>query len=150
MKSIRRIIAAGLLAGVSFGQLTTDQKTADFQQTAALYAKRYGPYEWKRDVIGFDLMNIAPWLNKVVATKDDLDYYEVVSEYVSKLFDAHDQYQLPANFQAVLNFSVDLYEGSLIVDSINRGRLPAAEYPFLVGYQLISIDGQDAMTMMQG
>src|SRR5262252_1787541 len=124
MKLICRLVLSGLAVSVAFGQLTLDQKTADFQQTAALYAKRYGPYEWKRDVIGFDLMDIAPWLSKVVATKDDLEYYEVVSEYVSKLNDAHDVFELPANFVANLNFSVDLYEGSLIVDSINRSRLP--------------------------
>jgi len=150
MKLICRLVLSGLAVSVAFGQLTLDQKTADFQQTAALYAKRYGPYEWKRDVIGFDLLNIAPWLTRITATKDDLDYYEVVSEYVSKLYDAHDVYELPSNFVATLNFSVDIYEGSLIVDSINRQRLPATEFPFLIGYQLASIDGQDALAMLQG
>src|SRR5215813_9916811 len=150
MRSIRRSIVAGLLGGVSFGQFTTDQKTADFQQTAALYAKRYGPYEWKRDVIGFDLLNIAPWLTRITATKDDLDYYEVVSEYVSDLNDAHDVYELPSNFTARLNFGVDIYDDKLLVDSINRTRLPAAEFPFLIGYELVSIDGKDAKTLLQG
>jgi hypothetical protein len=65
--------------------LTIDQKTADFQSFAALYAKRYGPYEWKRDAIGFDLLNLGPWLAKVQATKNDLDFYEVMQEYVFQL-----------------------------------------------------------------
>src|SRR5262245_57949776 len=106
MKLIRTLVLFALMTDVAFGQLTIDQKLADFQQVAGLYAKRYGPYEWKRDIIGFDLLNIAPWLAKVAATKDDLDFYEILSDYVSQLNDAHDVYTLPSNFFATLNFSV--------------------------------------------
>jgi Peptidase family S41 len=150
MKLIQTLVLFALTADVAFGQLTVDQKVADFQSVAGLYAKRYAPYEWKRDVIGFDLLNVAPWLDQIIATKDDLDFYEVVSEYVSKLNDAHDVYTLPTNFFATLNFSVDLYDNNkLLVDFINRARLPAAEFPFVTGYQLVSIDGQDAMNLLQ-
>ena len=149
MKLIRTLVLFAMTADVAFAQLTVDQKLADFQQVAALYAKRYGPYEWKRDIIGFDLLNASPWLDKIAATKDDLDFYEVLSEYVSNLNDAHDVYLLPSFFVATLNFSVDIYDGRLLVDSINRTRLPATEFPFVNGYELISIDGQDAMKMLQ-
>ena len=73
-----------------------------------MYAKNYGPYEWKRDTVGFDLLNTTPWIDKIRATKDDLSFYSVLSEYVSKLDDAHDGYTLPANFTARMNFSVDI------------------------------------------
>jgi hypothetical protein len=150
MKLIQALVLFALTADVALAQLTVDQKVADFQSVAGMYAKRYGPYEWKRDFIGFDLLNLAPWLDRIIATKDDLDFYDVVSEYVSKLNDAHDVYTLPTNFVATLNFTVDVYDGNrLLVDSINRTRLPAGEYPFVAGYQLISIDGQDAMTLLQ-
>ena len=149
MKLIRILVLFALTADVAFGQLTVEQKLADFQEIAALYSKRYGPYEWKRDLLGFDLLNTSPWLDKVVATKDDLDFYEVLSEYVSKLNDAHDVYTLPTNFFATLNFSVDIYDGKLLVDSINRTRLPASEFPFVAGYELVSIDDQNAMTLLQ-
>ena len=95
-----RLLLPSLIATLCYAQLTIDQKVSDFQALAALYAKRYGPYEWKRDVIGFDLLNAAPWLDKIVATKDDLDFYELLSEYVSRLNDAHDVYTLPSNFIA--------------------------------------------------
>jgi Peptidase family S41 len=149
MKLIHTLVLLALTADVALAQLTVDQKVADFQAVAGLYAKRYGPYEWKRDALGFDLLNVASWLDRVIATKDDLDFYEVVSEYVSKLNDAHDVYTLPTNFSATLNFSVDIYDGKLLVDSINRLRLPAGEFPFVAGYQLVSIDGQDAMSLLQ-
>jgi peptidase S41-like protein len=149
MKLIQTLVLFALTADFAMGQLTVEQKVADFQNIAGLYAKRYAPYEWKRDIFGFDLLNAAPWIDKILTTKDDLDFYEVLSEYVSKLNDAHDVYTLPANFQAILNFSVDIYDGKLLVDSINRTRLPATEFPFVTGYELVSIDGQSAESLLQ-
>ena len=139
-----------LAAGFAAAQLTMDQKVTDFQYMASVYAKRYGPYEWKRDAIGFDLLNIAPWLDKVRKTKTDLDFYDVMSEYVSNLNDAHDVYLLPSSYVARLNFSVDVFDGKLLVDSINRTRLPAGEFPFVAGYELVSIDGADPQKSLDG
>ena len=150
MRICRRLLLLTLVATLSYAQLTMDQKVSDFQSLAALYAKRYGPYEWKRDALGVDLFNIAPWLAQVQATKNDLDFYEVMQQYVSSLNDAHDLYETPSTFQASLNFTVDIYDGKLIVDSINRLRLPAAEFGFIIGYELVSIDGQDAQKQLDG
>jgi len=46
-------------------------------------------------------------------------------------------YRIPG---ARLNFGVDIYDGQLLVDTINRSRLPAGEFPFVAGYELVSID----------
>jgi len=138
------------LTTAAFGQLTMDQKISDFQNVVGVYNKNYGPYEWKRDALGFDLLDIAPWLDKIRATKNDLDFYEVMVSYVASLNDAHDFYGVPSNFVARLNFGVDLYDGKLLVDTINRTRLPVSEFPFLIGYQLESIDGMDAQVILDG
>src|SRR6266853_1089724 len=45
---------------------------------------------------------------------------------------------------------VYVYDGKLIVDTINRLRLPANEFPFLIGYELVSIDGKDAQKILDG
>ncbi len=147
---VRNLLLLTLATSSSYAQLTMDQKISDFQALAALYAKRYGPYEWKRDALGIDLFNVAPWLAQVQATKNDLDFYEVMQQYVASLNDAHDVYQLPSTFQANLNFTVDIYDGKLLVDSINRLRLPAAEFGFVNGYELVSIDGQDSQKQLDG
>jgi Peptidase family S41 len=150
MRHCSRLLLLILSASLSYAQLTMDQKVSDFQALAGLYAKRYGPYEWKRDALNFDLLNITPWLAQVQATTNDLDFYEVMSLYVSSLNDAHDVYQLPSTFQATLNFFVDIYDGKLLVDSINRQRLPASEFGFVIGYELVSIDGQDSQKQLDG
>lgn len=150
MRLCYRLLPLSLVASLGFAQLTMDQKVSDFQALSALYAKRYGPYEWKRDALGFDLFNIAPWLAQVQATKNDLDFYEIMVSYVASLNDAHDSYSLPSNFTVNLNFGVDIYDGKLLVDSINRSRLPASEFQFAIGYELVSIDGQDANKLLDG
>jgi hypothetical protein len=148
MRLYSTLTAAVLATGLSFGQLTMDQKLADFQYMAGVYAKRYGPYEWKRDTFKVDLLDISAWLDKVRATKSDLEYYDVMSAYVAGLNDAHDTYYLPSGFFAYLNFTVDIFEGKLLVDQINRARLPVGDYPFVRGYELVSIDGEDASKIL--
>ncbi len=150
MHLFKLCLMAAVCAPFALAQLTMDQKITDFQYLSGLYAKRYGPYEWKRDQVGFDLLNLSPWLDRVRKTKSDLDFYDLATEYVSSLNDAHDGYLIPSNFTARLNFGVDLYDGKILVEAIGRTRLPAGEFPFLIGYELVSIDGQDAQKLADG
>ena len=139
---MRQLIVITLLfCGQAFGQLTADQKAFDLQDLAATFAKQYGPYEWKRDFLNYDLMNLTPWLSRVAGTTNDLDFYEIMAEYVASLNDTHSLYLLPSSFSAGLGFTVDIYDGKVLIDSINRALLPAAKYPVSIGDELASIDG---------
>lgn len=128
--------------------LTAAQKEADFRYLASLYSTYYAPYSWKKQLFGFDLLDIKPWLARVAATTNDLDFYELCVEYVSSLNDTHDTFQLPSDFVARLGFTTDLYDGVLLIDSLNRTQLPANRYPFNIGDQLMSIDGEDALQLL--
>ena len=121
--------------------LTERQRTADLNQLASFYAKNYAPYEWKRDVFGFDLFNLQPWL-KQIHKADDLDFQEVLIEYVASLNDAHDYIAFPTFFSVSLGLSVDIYDGKVLIDAINRTTLPASQYPFVIGDEVVSVDGQ--------
>jgi hypothetical protein len=129
------------LAWPALGQLTMDQKIFDFQALAGLYAKHYAPHDWKLLLYGFDSTDISPWLDRVNATTNDLDFYELMVEYVSDLHDGHDAYHLPSTFSATLGFTVDIYDGNVLIDSINTRLLPPAIYPMAIGDQLLSVDG---------
>jgi hypothetical protein len=142
----RYFLAAAVLAS-SFvfpvrASLTAEQRLDDFRALAALYAKNYAPYEWKRDAIGFDLYDLRPWLARVAAAADDLEFYDICIDYVSSLRDGHVNFLLPASFIATLGFSVDIYESKVLVDAISRSRLPAAQFPFQIGDELVSVDGR--------
>lgn len=139
-----RIAISTLFLGIclcSAQNLTGDQKVADLRQLSGLYAKQYGPYEWKRDTGGFDLMNLQPWIDRALKTTSDLEYLDLLVEYVASLNDAHDTVTFPFTFSANLGFSSDIYGGKVLIDSISRGVLPLSRYPFTIGDELVSVDG---------
>ena len=144
MTTLRLLVLWTAAAALAPAQLTTEQKLADFGHLAGLYAKQYAPYEWKRELFGFDALRIGAWLERAARSRDDLEFYDVCIEYVASLRDSHDAYSLPSNFAATLNFTVDIYDGRVLIDSINRARLRPAEYPFEVGDELVSVDGKPA------
>ena len=151
---MRRVFVAVLLLSFSvttaFAQdaLTRDQRTSDLTQLASQYAKNYGPYEWKRDVQGFDLMRLTPWLQRI-AHSDDLDFQEALIEYVASLNDAHDTIAFPTTFSAQLPLTVDIYDGKVLIDSLIRPLLPVGQYPFVVGDEVVSVDGRPVMDVIQ-
>src|SRR4051794_28009915 len=119
MKRLALLSALVFLAGPVFAQLQPDQKLLDFQQLTALFAKQYAPYEWKRDALGIDMLRIAPWLDRVRATKSDIEFYEVCAQYIASLNDVHSEYFLPSDFQATLGFEADLYSGKALIETID-------------------------------
>ena len=121
--------------------LTARQRTADLNQLASFYAKNYAPYEWKRDVFGFDLFNLTPWLHQI-HDADDLDFQEALIDYVASLNDAHDYIAFPTIFSASLGLSLDIYDGKVLIDAINRATLPTSQYPFAIGDEVVAVDGR--------
>jgi len=146
------IFSAVLIAAssaVDAQNLTPAQKEADFRYLASLYSTYYAPLDWKKELFNFDAMDVKPWLDKVAQTKTDLDFYEVCVAYVASLHDTHDHFSLTSDFYATLGFSVDIYDGVTLIDSINRNLLPAKDYPFAIGDQLLSVDGRDVQLLLQ-
>lgn len=124
--------------------LTTQQKIDDFRAVASIYQKEYGPYEWKIEAFRFDAFDLAPWLDQIRRSRNDIEYLDILVRYVSSLRDSHSRYLVPSNFTALLGFTVDIYDGKVLIDSINPGLLPAARYPFQIGDELVSLDGKTA------
>jgi peptidase S41-like protein/PDZ domain-containing protein len=151
---MRRLALALLLVTVSVhtpraqDALTRDQRISDLTQLASQYAKNYAPYEWKRDTHGFDLLRLTPWLHRIHHS-DDLDFQEALIEYVASLNDAHDNIAFPTTFSASLPMSVDIYDGKVLIDGINRTFLPVADYPFAIGDELVAVDGRSAQDLIQ-
>src|SRR5438046_1396358 len=126
------LLTIGVAASRAQQGLTADQRDADLTQLASMYAKDYAPYEWKREIIGFDLYRLTPWLQRIHQS-GDLDFQEALIEYLVSLHDTHASIFFPSPFSASLGFSVDIYDGKVLIDSINRTLLPQAQYPFGIG-----------------
>jgi hypothetical protein len=149
MKHLRILSLLLVAAALCPAQMTPPEKVLDFSQMAATYAMNYGPLQWKRDALNFDLLNIGDWLNKAINTQDDLDFYELCVSYVASLNDAHDVFLLPSDFQAYLGFDVDIYDGKTIIEYIDRRQLPTRDFPFQVGDELVSLDGVSTQDLIQ-
>src|SRR5262249_31458556 len=91
----------------------------------------------------------SPWLPRISAVSNDLDFYDLMVEYVSNLQDAHDGYYIPSDFDADLGFGVDLYDGKVLVDSIDRSVLPVKQFPFEIGDEVVSVDGKSAADLVK-
>lgn len=142
MRAIRSVVLAAVAAQAAMAQLTPVQKVQDFQSLVSLYAKRYAPYTWKKTLLGVDILDVRNWVERVRNSKDDLEYYEIAAEYVAQLDDLHSYYLGPSRFAAFANFAVDIYDGKVLVEAIDRATLPEARYPFQVGDELVSVDGK--------
>ena len=142
------VLLSASSAAVAQG-LTPSQKDADFRYLASLYSTYYAPLDWKKQVFGFDALNIKPWLDRVAKTTTDLDFYELCVEYVASLNDTHDAFSLPSDFVASLGFIADIYDDVLLIDALNRTALPVAAYPFTIGDELVSVDGVDGNQLLQ-
>src|SRR6516164_8898182 len=94
MKLVRFACLLFLLIPICPAQMSIDQKLSDFNQLVALYDKNYAPYEWKKTAFGYDLLNTGPWMTRIKASKDDLDFYQICFEYVTSLNDAHDVFSM--------------------------------------------------------
>jgi len=129
-----------------FAQLTPEQKTTDFLAIAGLYDKEYAPYNWKVQAFGYDMLKLSPWLVQVNASTDDLSFYDICVRYVASLNDFHDEFVLPSYYEAFLPFTVDIYDGKVLVDAIDTNALDPKTYPFAVGDELVSVDGTSAAT----
>jgi hypothetical protein len=142
------LVALLFIAPSCFAQLTADQKLTDFKALAGLYDKNYGPYEWKKEVFGFDLLALQPWLDQVRASSNDLAFYDVCVRYVASLHDSHDEFILPSYYEAALPLTADIYDGKVLVDFVDNTVLDPGTYPFTVGDELLSVDGVSMATWM--
>lgn len=113
------------------------------------FAKRYVAADWKKKIYGFDLLNTKPYLDRIAATTNDLDFYDVCVDYVAQFHDGgHVYFEVPSDFLADTGIRVDTFDGKPLVYAINRTALPAAKFPFKVGDEIVSIDGTPAATLM--
>lgn len=122
--------------------MTTQQREFDFDVLASLYAKRYGPANWKLQALGVNIFDLRAWKARIRAAKSDLEFYEIAAEYVASLQDGHSAYRLPTNFTANLGIAVDIYEGKTLLEAWDARTYPREDFPFAVGDELVSLDGK--------
>lgn len=122
--------------------MSTEQRLFDFQSLASLYAKRYAPANWKQTSIGVNIFELKPWADRVRAAKSDIEYFEIAAKFVASFRDGHTGFTTPSRFYKDLGLFTDIFDGKVLIESINRTRYPITEFPFVIGDELVSIDGK--------
>jgi hypothetical protein len=137
-----RFVLACSISVAACAQMTPDERRSEFQSIAALYARSYAPANWKIDALGVNIFDLKPWLDRISRVQSDLEFLEICSEYCHRLQDGHVSFRLPSSFSADLGLVTDIYDGKVLIESIDRQRYPAAQFPFTIGDELVSIDGR--------
>jgi hypothetical protein len=146
---MKRFLALFLcLASSGFAALTREQKIFDFNVLAQTFAANYGPYHWKVRALNYNPNDLRPWLARVEATRNDIEFLEVLVDYIASLKDGHASLSFFATFRATLGFSTDIYDGKVLIDSINRTMQPVSRFPAVVGDELVSFGGQPVNTVI--
>jgi hypothetical protein len=130
-----------------FGALTVEQRIQDFQTLTSIYAKRYAPANWKMQALGVNPFDIGPWMKQVREAKSDLEFIEVMMRYVASFQDTHVSLAMTSNFVAQTGIVVDLYDGKVVIELVQRALLPLAQYPFVNGDEVVSVDGRPALDL---
>jgi hypothetical protein len=126
------------------GELTPAQRETDFRQLANVMLRHYGPMNWKYEVFRYDGLDLSPWLPRVAAARNDLEFLDICAEYVAALDDGHTAFRTISGFTAELGLNVDIYDGKVLIETVNRARYPLARFPFERGDELVSLDGRSA------
>jgi hypothetical protein len=95
-------------------------------------------------VVRFGALDLAPWLDRVRAARNDLEFFEICSEYVARFEDGHSYFELPSYFEASLGFTADVIGEKVLIDDIDRSRLSTSAFLFEIGDELIALDGKSA------
>ncbi|MCX6590718.1 MAG: S41 family peptidase [Acidobacteria bacterium] len=147
MRTTLAVLCLVISALPAAAQLTIEQRVQDFQQLTSLYARYYAPAQWKAIAVGRNIFDLNPYIQRVRATKSDLEYLEICAEWVTSLRDGHSAFDVNSDFQIYLGFDVDLYDGKYLIDYIDRRQYPVARFPFTIGDELVSLDGRPAAAL---
>ncbi|BDC51260.1 hypothetical protein F183_A35760 [Bryobacterales bacterium F-183] len=147
---MKRVFAGLLVCVAGFAQqLTVQQRVDDFQYLAGIVARNSATIGWKKQAFGFDARNLTPWLERVRAAKDDVEYYDILIEYTASFQDYYTYLTLPSDFAAWMAFTTDVYDGKVIVQTIDRSILSTPEYDIAIGDEVVSIDGRPVADLLR-
>lgn len=129
--------------------LTNEQKLADFHYLVSVINAGYGPLEYKvaNKIVALDSLN-ARFEQEIANTKTNTEFYYKMVEYVASYRDGHFSIRLPNVRSASLPILTDLVDGKVLITKINREKIKEDQFPFGVGDEIISVDGQDIQTFL--
>ncbi|MFH1654565.1 MAG: protease-like activity factor CPAF [Pseudomonadota bacterium] len=152
MKRIQLVLIPILLittfSSTAFARFTQDERVSDATTLISKFEHSYAPLEWKKTYLNIDFEALKrQLLDKAKSDISDAEFYKAILHFMAGLEDAHIRASAPVSKSAVLPFSVDQYEGEIVVTEISSDPKEKTPLPFAIGDRLISIDGATAETV---
>lgn len=136
-------------AQTSYAALSSEQRLSDFAQLVNILQRNYGPLRWKKQSVGLDFAkHVEEYKARVAAARNDAEYYNLLARFTAGLKDAHVTAMIPSTQRSQLGFTTDLIEGKVLIETVDRLKLPEVLFPFNKGDQLISVGGKSVEQIM--
>lgn len=123
--------------------LTTEEKLSDLNQLVSRLKSGYGPLHYKNKNMGIDIDAIAAQYSKSIsATKSNAEFYYQIMRFIAEFKDGHFSANIPSRHRAYLPFTADLVQGEILIDGVDRSKLPASVFPYEKGDQIVEFNGR--------
>lgn len=148
-RSIVCVLAMTVAASSYARPLSVEEKIRDLDQLVSMIKAGYGPLEYKKTKFGIDVDRLsADYYLKVRGTTSNLDYYYLLGAFIAEFKDSHFSGRIPTDYWSSLGFTLDLVEGKVLIDAIDREKLPEAEFPYKKGDELVKVDGKPVQDLI--
>ncbi len=149
MKRFMAIATLLIIFSANAFQLTQEEKTSDLNQLVSTIKSGYGPLKYKKEILGIDVEKLQKKYKKLIKkTKSNSDFYYLLVQFVAEFHDGHFSARLPTDYGAHLNFTVNWVNGKVLINSINRSKLPQEKFPFEKGDEIIAVDGVETSKVL--
>ncbi|MFZ4713291.1 MAG: S41 family peptidase [Bacteriovoracaceae bacterium] len=124
--------------------LTTEQKLADLSELVGHIKAGYGPLQYKKVKLGLDLEVLKDKYTALIkGSKSNSEFYYLMVKFVAEFNDSHFGATVKSTYQSRLGFTTDLIQGKVLIDQIDRTKLPLDKFPYEKGDEILSMDGRD-------
>lgn len=135
--------SAGSAAILTPRQLAPAERWADLQQLVQQIKSQYGPRHFKALYLGVTADALASeFWPRMSAARDNGEFYALIVQFVARFRDTHFSARIPTTRAAALPFMTTLIGERAIIDTVDREKLPLAQFPFERGDELLALDGR--------
>ncbi|MBL7669257.1 MAG: PDZ domain-containing protein [Bdellovibrionaceae bacterium] len=122
--------------------LSQDQKMSDLQQLVSMIKSGYGPLQYKKENFSIDVDSLhSLYTEKILKTQSNGEFYYSLIRFIAEFHDGHFSASLPTSRMASLPFDVDLVQGHVLIDKINRDKLNEKSFPYAKGDEIVAVNG---------
>ncbi|MBK7963614.1 MAG: PDZ domain-containing protein [Bdellovibrionales bacterium] len=131
--------------------LTQEEKLSDLQQLVSMIKSGYGPLQYKKENFSIDVDSLhSLYTAKVLQTQSNGEFYYSLIRFIAEFHDGHFSASLPTTRMASLPFDVDLVQGHVLIDKINRDKLNEKNFPYAKGDEIVAVNGHPIGEVLKG